>query len=64
MKHEELAFIPMCIPEKGAPWFFAAGVRYMQRDARKDFEKHCCVEWKVLRKEGWRIVRVRLEAHQ
>jgi hypothetical protein len=60
MKNEEIAWIPMCAPEKGRPWFFQAGIRDLRRDARDDFAKHCCMEWKVLQKEGWRIVRVKL----
>ena len=64
MKHEELAWVPMCIPPKGKPWFFTSIVRDRRREAVADFEKHCCMEWKALRIEGWRIVRVRLEAHQ
>jgi len=63
MKHEELAWIPMCVPLKGTPWFYHAGVRDLRRDARDDFAKHCCMEWKALHKEGWRIVRVRLSHH-
>lgn len=63
MKHEELGWIPMRT-EKGRSWFFQAGIRDLRRAAKEDFVKYCCVEWKVLHKEGWRIVRVRLSYHQ
>lgn len=59
MKHEEIAWIPMMIQE-GGNYFWPQGLRDLQRDARANFEKHCCVDWKELRKEGWRIVRVKL----
>lgn len=64
MKYDELAWVPMLIPDKGSPFFFQAGVRNMKRDARNDFAKHCGMEWNELLKEGWRIVRVRLSYHQ
>ena len=59
MKHEELAWIPMCTTENGS-WFWEAGISDLKRDARDNFVAHCCVDWKELRKEGWKIVRVRL----
>jgi hypothetical protein len=62
-QHEELAWIPLRT-EHGNSWFWHPGIRDLKRDARDDFAKHCCVDWKVLRKEGWRIVRVRLSAYQ
>ena len=63
MRHQETAWIPMCIPDKGKPWFFSAGIRDRRMDAIRDFEKHCCMEWKALRIEGWRVVRVRLDTN-
>lgn len=65
-RHDEMMWVPMCIPEKGGPWFWPRGVADRQKDARENFVKHCCQEWSDLRKEGWRIVRVRLttELHQ
>lgn len=63
---EEVAWIPMCVPKNGRPFFFDRCIRDLRRDALADFAKYCCVEWQELRKEGWRIVRVRLttELHQ
>lgn len=64
MKHDELAWVPMCRPDTGGGcWFFQAGIRDRMRDARNDFAEHCGMEWKMLRKEGWRIVRVRISHH-
>lgn len=63
MKHEQLAWVPMCIPDKGSPFFFDLGVRGRQREARDAFIKYCGMPWAELRKEGWRIVRVRLSHH-
>jgi hypothetical protein len=60
MKHQEVAWVPMCTPEKGEPWFWVAGIRDLQRDARSNFVEHCRADWKALRKEGWRIVLVKL----
>jgi hypothetical protein len=66
VKHDETWWIPMCTPEKGKPWFWPQGVGDTKKGVRANFIKHCCVEWSQLRKEGWRIVRVRLttELHQ
>src|SRR4051812_6415120 len=58
-QHDEIAWIPMRT-EDGRSWFWHPGIADLQRDARKNFVKHCCVEWSELRKEGWSIVRVRL----
>lgn len=58
-KHEEIAWIPMCTTENGS-WFWEQGIRDLQREARNNFAKHCAMEWEALRKEGWRIVRVKL----
>lgn len=58
-KHEEMAWVPMCTTENGS-WFWTQGMRDLQREARNNFAKHCCMEWEALRKEGWRIVRVKL----
>jgi hypothetical protein len=64
-KHEELAWVPMCTTENGS-WYWTTGLRDLQREARNCFVEHAGMEWEELRKEGWRIVRVRLttELHQ
>lgn len=62
-EHEELAWIPMCTTVQGGTWFWSTGIGDRQRDVRDNFAKHCCMEWQALRKEGWRIVRVRLSAY-
>jgi hypothetical protein len=49
----------MCTTENGS-WFWTAGVRDLQREARRNFAEHCSMEWEALRKEGWRIVQVRM----
>lgn len=59
MKHEEVAWVPMRT-EKGKSYFWLSGIRDLQRDVRTNFAQYCCVDWEVLRKEGWRIVRVKL----
>jgi hypothetical protein len=59
-KHEETAWIPLCVPEHGSPFFFDRSIRDRKRDARDHFVRHCNVEWADLRKEGWQIVRVKL----
>lgn len=64
MKHDELAWIPMRTDAvTGQSYFWIQGARGLRRDAVEHFVNHCCVEWKELRKEGWRIVRVRIEHH-
>ena len=65
VKHEEIAWMPMCT-EKGGSWFWPQGVGNTQRDARVRFANGYGQDWSKLRKEGWRIVRVRLttELHQ
>lgn len=60
MEHEELVWMPMCTPPKGKPWFFTSIAGDRRRETVKAFEKHCQMEWKALRIEGWSIVRVRL----
>lgn len=62
MKYEEIAWVPMCVPAKGEPWFWPRGIRETQKEARANFVEHCSMEWKALRIEGWRIVRVKLTA--
>lgn len=53
-----VGFAPKCTPEKGEPWLFVSGCRWQRRDAVADFEKYCGQDWKTLKREGWRIVRV------
>lgn len=60
MSYAEVAWIPMCIPKKGEPWFWPQGIRDTQKETRSNFVKHCHEEWPALRKDGWRIVRVKL----
>jgi hypothetical protein len=63
--HFEYAFAPMCTPAKGAPWFAISFIRHAQQDARADFIKAVSGNgrgWRVLRAQGWRIVRVKVLA--
>jgi hypothetical protein len=63
-KHSQLAFVPMCIPHKGNPWFAPQATRYLAKDARDAFIDLCGYPgpdaWKALKIEGWRIVRVKI----
>jgi len=56
----------MCTPDNGAPFFFHGSIKDRRRDSMEHFVAHCRIDWNELRKEGWRIVRVRLttELHQ
>jgi len=64
-KHEAIAWVPMCTTDKGS-WFWTEGISDLQREARNNFVEHARMEWETLRKEGWRIVRVKLstDLHQ
>jgi hypothetical protein len=74
MTVNEIGWLPLCEPEKGEPWFAGCvPVGYTQKETREAFTKHCTGRpgyerkcWDDLRKEGWRIVRVRIttELHQ
>lgn len=63
-------YLPLCTPEKGKPWFAGnVTIGYTAGDARVDFTKACTGnphyetrDWEALKKEGWRIVRVKVSA--
>lgn len=64
----EYGYLPKCTPKEGKPWFAGCvTVGYSAQDTRVAFTKHCtgypeydpkC--WDDLKKEGWRIVRVKI----
>ena len=65
MKHTEKAFIPMNIGKRhGKPWFAVAELNWTASGARKGMTKHDPrghhEAWRLLRKDGWRIVRVKV----
>jgi hypothetical protein len=61
-------YLPLCTPEKGSPWFAGnVTIGYTASDARVAFTKACTGnpsyetrDWDALKKEGWRIVRVKI----
>lgn len=58
-------YIPLCTPKTGKPWF--AGnvvIGYTAADARAAFVELCGYTWDELKKEGWRIVRVKISTAQ
>jgi len=60
-KQTTYGYLPFCTPSKGRPWF--AGnitLGYTMKDSREAFVKACCQDWESLKKEGWRIVRVKV----
>ncbi len=66
MNHSEFAFLPMCRPSSGKPWFALSALRYSAKDSRNAFVTQChgpavpMDAWKALKIEGWRIVKVRV----
>jgi hypothetical protein len=64
--HFEFAFAPMCTPPQGEPWFAISFVRHARRDAQADFIKAVGGNngrgWRLLRAQGWSIVRVKVIA--
>ncbi len=62
VRHREVAFVPMCTPKDGKPWFALEYVRWQQRHARDDFALNVGEQWEALKKEGWRIVRVEVKS--
>ena len=60
----EDAFAPMCTPTKGVSWFAVSFIRHARRDAQQDFIKAVGGNngrwWRLLRAQGWRIVRVKV----
>lgn len=62
VQHTTFGYLPFCTPKKGRPWFAGnVTVGYTANDARSDFVKVCGQDWESLKKEGWRIVRVKIE---
>jgi hypothetical protein len=63
MKHVEAAFIPMKTPKKGKPYFAVRCLDWSANGAREQFcggaidPPH---HWKESKKDGWRIVKVRV----
>lgn len=64
--HSENAFAPICTPAKGVTWFAISFIRHARRDAQVDFTKAVGGNdgrgWRLLRSQGWRIVRVKVVA--
>lgn len=55
-------YLPFCTPNKGKPWFASnIVIGYTAKDARANFVRVCGQSWDILKKEGWRIVRVKVE---
>jgi hypothetical protein len=58
-------YLPLCTPEKGKPWFAGnVTIGFTAGDARAAFVEACGQPWEELKKEGWRIVRVKISAVQ
>jgi hypothetical protein len=66
VNHSQFAFIPMCTPTRGNPWFAPNAMRYLAKDSRDAFIDMCgypgedATVWKALKIEGWRIVKVKV----
>lgn len=68
--HSEFGYLPMCTPAEGKPWFAGSvSVGYSAMDARTEFTKmvhgqkdYIPSQWEDLKKDGWRIVRVKVSA--
>lgn len=68
-RHTTFGYLPLCTPKEGTPWFAGnVTIGYTAADARVAFTKACTghpeyqsSDWDDLKKEGWRIVRVKVE---
>lgn len=61
-KHATYGYLPFCTPKEGTPWFAGnVTVGYTAKETREAFAIQCGDDWKSLKKEGWRIVRVKIE---
>lgn len=60
-KQTTYGYLPFCTPEKGSPWFAGnVTIGYTAKDTRDAFIRACGQSWEVLKREGWRIVRVKV----
>lgn len=61
-KQTTYGYLPRCTPEKGQPWFAGnVTVGYTAKDSREAFVRACGQTWESLKKEGWRIAKVKIE---
>lgn len=61
-KQTTYGYLPFCTPKKGNAWFACnVTIGYSMKDAREAFVKVCGQSWEELKREGWRIVRVKIE---
>jgi hypothetical protein len=62
MKHRERAFIAKCTPKKGKPWFAISSLRWQANEVRRFMTngdpRGQARAWKLLKLDGWRVVRV------
>ena len=60
----EFAFAPICTPAKGVSWFAVSFIRHTRNDAQNAFIKAVGGNngraWRLLRAQGWQIVRVKV----
>lgn len=63
-RHSEIAFIPMNIGRRGRPWFAIVALCWTAAEARRAMTKNDPRDhdeaWKLLRMDGWRVVKVRV----
>lgn len=57
--YSEICFIPMCT-KKGKRWFAVRCLDWTAKDAKAKFLENDTFEWSYWRKEGWRIVKVKV----
>lgn len=61
-KQTTYGYLPFCTPAKGKPWFAGnVTIGFTAKDSRDAFIRACGQSWEVLKREGWRIVRVKIE---
>lgn len=62
LKSTTYGYLPLCTPKKGEPWFAGnVTIGYTAGDTRTEFVKACGQPWDELKKEGWLVVRVKVE---
>jgi hypothetical protein len=61
-KQNTYGYLPFCTPDKGHPWFAAnVVIGDTAKDTRYAFTQACGQSWETLKREGWRIVRVKID---
>jgi hypothetical protein len=59
-RHSEFCYIPKCKNDKDQEWFAVRCLDYTAREAKAKFMEGDTLPWDHLRKEGWRIVKIKV----